>query len=46
MEKESLKKTLETTNLLFEQKEKDFQSQKAEVLFLTKLLFIISGQKI
>jgi hypothetical protein len=34
MEKESLKKKLETTNLLFEQKEKDFQSQKAEVLFL------------
>jgi hypothetical protein len=46
MEKESLKKKLETSNLLFEQIEKDFQSQKAEVLFLNSFLFIISDQKI
>jgi hypothetical protein len=36
MEKEILKKKLETTNLLFEQKEKDFQTQKAEVLPLNR----------
>jgi hypothetical protein len=45
-EKESLKKKLETTNSLLEQKEKDFQTQKAEVLFPSRFLMVLSDLEI